>query len=81
MQVLEEYEGFNFLAHGRTVQNNFKHSIQNDCDCIRILQCEKRWGLSYWVARSRLFSMTLLSSTSLIATENRFLMEDLYLGQ
>lgn len=24
MQVLEEYEGFNFLAHGRTVQNNSK---------------------------------------------------------
>lgn len=30
MQVLEEVEGFNFLIHGRTIQNNFKESIQND---------------------------------------------------
>lgn len=32
-------------------------------------------------ATSHLFSMTLLSSASLIGTGNRFLMKDLYLGQ
>lgn len=81
MPVLKEDEGFNFLVHGRTVQTNFKQPIQNDCDCIRVLPCERKQGLSYWIDRSHLSSVTLLSSTSLIDTGYRFLIDDLHLRQ